>query len=170
MQKFNKNDLVRSTSDRITTKSGTMCIVLGSYKDQFGGGSESEDHYTIFREGMGEMAWAYDNELELVERNRPDILERFKIEYDAKIATLSDLDWIFLNHKEVLQNGHGASIQALANCYGMTNLWGRSGEGVEWQENARKTMEFAYPFLLVGDKEMYLEFCKKLVEKYGAKK
>lgn len=44
------------------------------------------------------------------------------------------------------------------------------GEGIEWMENARKTMEFAYPFLLIGDKEMYLEFCKKLVEKYGSKK
>lgn len=170
MQKFNKYDLVRVTSDRITGEVGTMCIILGSYKDQFGGGQESEDHYTVFREGMGEMAWAYDNELELSEKSRPDILERFKSEYDAKIATLSDLDWIFENSKEVLQDGHGASIQALASCFGMTNLWGRSGDGVEWEENAMKTMSFAYPFLLIGDKEMYLEFCKKLVEKYGAKK
>lgn len=170
MQKFNKYDLVRVTSDRITVKAGTMCIILGSYKDQFGGNEQGETSYTVFREGMGEMSWMYDGEVELVERNRPDILERFKSEYDAKIATLSDLDWIFENSKEVLQGGHGASIQALASCFGMTNLWGRSGEGVEWEENAMKTMSFAYPFLLIGDKEMYLEFCKKLVEKHGVKK
>lgn len=169
MQKFNKNDLVMVTSDNITVKAGTMCIILGSYNDLYPGYGGSSNSYSVFREGLGEMAWMYDSEMELVERNRPDILEKFKSEYKADVDKKSNLDWIFSNGNEVLEKNYGASIQALANCFGMTNLWGRSGEGVEWIENARKTMEFAYPFLLIGDKEMYLEFCKKLVEKYGAK-
>lgn len=158
--------MVRAVSSNIGT--GSMCIILGSYNDLYGGRDKDGGGYSIFIEGEGRLAWVQDDELELVERNRPDMLKKFQSEYEAKTQKLSDLDWIFSNGNEVLEKRYGASVQSLANCFGLTNIWGASGEGVVWQENAEKTILLAYPFLVVGDKDGYLAFCDKLKRKLAA--
>ena len=74
----------------------------------------------------------------------------------------SDLDWIFANGPAVAEKPHGASIQALAECFGLTNLWGRNGEGITYYSNARGTLELATPYLKAGDKAGWLARCELL--------
>lgn len=141
---------------------GMEAIVIASYSDQYrtpdsGGG------YTLrFRRG-GEVSWFYDDDLTLISSNALSLLDQWKKEQDDEIKMKSDLDWIFDHGEEVLKSPHGASICALAACFGLTNLWGRSGEGIVWYENACITMHYAAHHLKAGDKAGWLELCDKVL-------
>jgi hypothetical protein len=55
-----------------------------------------------------------------------------------------------------------APTDALANCFGLTNLWGNSGEGWTYYRNARMTLMMAEPYLAANNKVGWLEFCELL--------
>ena len=74
------------------------------------------------------------------------------------------LDWIFTNGKEVLSNPDGEAVAMLAECFGVSNLWGKNGEGFVYASNLRATLQFAAPYLLSGDKNGYLKACDEAVK------
>ncbi len=74
----------------------------------------------------------------------------------------SSIDWIFDNGDVILESPNGASISALANCFGLTNLFGTNGEGFVYYQNALMTLSLAAKFLKTNDKEGWLKFCKEL--------
>lgn len=163
-QKFDKYDHVQITKDlgpyMSHFTSDCEAIVIGSYADKFGG--INTDSYTVYLKDQGEVSWYEEHQLTLIKANQIELYKTWKFNVDEEDRIKSDLDWIFENGSEVLAGPHGSSIQALANCFGLTNLWGSQGEGYVWHLNAAKTMNLATPFLETNDKEGWLKLCKKI--------
>jgi ribosomal protein S24E len=161
MQKFKKGDWVQIAKDlgRSMTHFTADCeaIVVGSYKDQYGGSDTKS--YTLYLKNQGKSSWYEEHQLTLIESGRLDKLKEWEDAEEAERKEKSDLDWIFTHGKEVLEHPHGASIASLAKCFGLTNLWGSHGEGFVYYENARKTLAVARSFLEMGDKDGWLAHC-----------
>jgi len=161
MQKFHTGDWVRVAKDLGPTMrhftADCEAIVIGSYADQCGGGNHNS--YTLYLKGRGICSWYYGEQLTLLEAGRLDKLQAWREEAEAKRKQKSDLDWIFANGQAVAKNPHSASIQALAECLGLTNLWGRHGEGITYYDNTRIILIMATPFLKTCDKAGWLALC-----------
>jgi hypothetical protein len=171
LQKFHKGDWVRVAKDLGSTmshfESDCEAIVIGSYADQYPGfDSENTHDFTIFIKGRGQVSWYGGNQLILIETGRIDLLEQWESEKAVEVKEKSDLDWIFSHGQEVTENPHGASIQSLASCFGLDNLWGSRGEGATYYSNAIMTMQLAMQFLIMKDKIGWLEFCEELKLKH----
>jgi hypothetical protein len=167
MQKFQKGDWVRVAKDLGPHMShftaDCEAIVIGSYADQYGGKSErNKTQYTLHLKGRGQCSWYEQQQLTLIESGRLDKLQAWEDEAEAECKQKSDLDWIFANGPAVAEKPHGASIQALAECFGLTNLWGRNGEGITYYNNAMGTLGLAAPYLKAGDKAGWLARCELL--------
>ena len=164
MQKFQKGDWVRVAKDLGPSMShftaDCEAIVIGSYADQFGGSNGNS--YTLHPKGRGQSSWYYGNQLKLIESGCLDKLQAWEDEAEAERKQKSDLEWIFLNGAAVAEKPHGASIEALAKCFGLTNLWGRNGEGITYYSNSMVTLDLAAPYLKAGDKDGWLKRCELL--------
>jgi len=162
MQKYAKGDRVRIVKEcsKYMRHFPQDCeaIVIGSYADQWGGTDTGT--YTLYIKDEGEVSWYAEERFSLIERDRLDLLTQWKEEAKQEAVVKANLDWIFAQGKSVLKSPHGATIAALAKCFGLTNLWGSRGEGVTYYINARTTMQLAKPFLEAQDKEGWLDFCK----------
>lgn len=175
MQKFHKGDHVKVACDYSTgfmisdgeskpilsEWAGKEAIVIASYSDQFGV-KDSGGDYTLHIKGQGEVSWFCEKSLILIEYGRIYLLEAWEAEKETERKEKADIDWIFTNGDDVITNPHGASIETLAECFGMTNLWGKHGEGFIYYQNAMATLGMAAPFLKSGDKEGWLELCEKM--------
>lgn len=161
-QKFHKGDLVHVAKDLGSSMrhftADIDAIVIGSYRDQYGGTERNEKDYTLHLANHGQVSWYHEHQLELIEANRLDLLEQWEKEKAEEIALKSGTDWIFEHGPEVLENPHGASIEALGKDLGIDNLWGSRGEGYTYVINAAKVMAVAAPFLESKDKEGWLKF------------
>ena len=157
-QTFQRGDLVRIAKDlgpfMRHFEADVEAIVLGSYAEQYGGADR--DSYTVHIRGRGAVSWYMANQLALVKRGRLDLLEAWEAERQAEIALKCDLDWIFAHGTDVLAKPHGASIAALARCFGLTDMWGPRGEGIDLHQNQHATLALAESFLLSGDKSGWL--------------
>ena len=174
-QKFHKGDHVKVADDYSTGfnisggksepilsgYAGKDAIVIASYSDQFGI-KDSGGDYTLHIKGQGEVSWFHEGSLTLIESYRFDKLEEWKYEEESERKEKANIDWIFTHGEDVIKNPHGASIATLAECFGMTNLWGNRGEGYVYYQNARVTLELATPFLKSGDKEGWLARCDEI--------
>jgi hypothetical protein len=160
MQKFTKGDLVHVAANLGSSMShfdaDIDAIVIGSYNDQFGGSDERTPSYTLFLKGRGECSWYFESQLELIEKNRADLLKQWEAEQDAEIKQASDLDWIFENGPQVAKKPHGASVQALADSKGLGSLWGSRGEGITYYIRSGQVLAVATPFLMNRDKAGWL--------------
>ena len=162
MQKFEKGDLVRVAKDlgehMSHFDSDCDAIVIGSYADRYGG-SDCKS-YTLYLYGIGECSWYNGQQLTLIESGRLDKLQAWKEEADAESELKGNLDWIFSNGQSVIDKPHSASIQALAKCFGLTNLWGSRGEGFDYYKNSVNTLLIAEPYLKSADKSGWMELCE----------
>lgn len=165
MQKYQKGDHVQVAKDLGKSMShftsDCEAIVIGSYVDQYGG-NHVNSSYTIHIKGKGRTSWYYEHQLDLIAPNRLDLLEQWEQEAKQEAEKKSDLDWIFKHGDEVLLEASGATISALAQCFGLTNLWGSHGEGATYYCNVLETLALAEPFLKANDKEGWLDHCKTL--------
>ena len=86
MQKYNHGDLVHIVKDLGSYKthfqSDKDAIIIASYAQQFGGYDDRS--YTIYIENYGETSWYEEDQLILIEKNRCDILEKWKTEAHGK--------------------------------------------------------------------------------------
>lgn len=164
MQKFHMGDLVRVAKDLGESMShfraDCEAIVLNSYADKFGGSDHKS--YTLYFNGGGNSSWYLEHQLTLIEPGRVDKLKEWQDAAEFERRQKSDIDWIFENGEQVLDEKHGASLQALANCFGVSNLWGSRGEGIAYYHNAAATMLLAEPYLRAGDKAAWLARCDEL--------
>ena len=162
MQKFNKGDKVRVADDLGRSmshfQSGVDAIVIGSYKDQFGG--RNTKSYTIHIQGQGTCSWYEEHQLTLIEKACYEELDEWEKYLENKGTIESDLGWIFDNGPQVAKSASGYSVQKLFNCVCDGSLWGSNGEGVNYYSNSYAIMHFARPFLEVGDLEGWLKFCE----------
>lgn len=165
-QKFQKDDLVRIDKDLGSSMSHFTndcdAIVIYTYAERYWG--DDIDNYCLHLKGRGQVSWYCEHQLTLIEEGKLDLLETWEREMKEEADLKGSLDWIFENGESVLKSAHGASIAALAKCFGLTNLWGKRGEGITYYSNARTTLSLAQEFLKTGDKKGWIEFCK-LTEK-----
>lgn len=155
-QKFQFGDLVEVASDLGNSMShfpgkGETAIVMGSYRDKYGG--DNTNSYTLFFLEYGEVSWYYASQLTLIQSGAFDILHEWKTVKNMKQKKESDLEWIFENAEYVLEKRPGASISALAKVLGITNLWGPHGEGFDYYLNMEIVLGVATPFLKNNDLE-----------------
>lgn len=72
MQKFKRGDLVRIAKDLGPSmkhfQADALAVVVGSYKDQYGGGKEAEKDYTLQIKGRGRCSWYGEHQLTLVKK------------------------------------------------------------------------------------------------------
>lgn len=71
-QKFHRGDVVRIAKDLGMTMrhfpADRLAVVVGSYRDQFGGGAHNSKDYTLRLEGnTGGTSWYHEDQLTLVE-------------------------------------------------------------------------------------------------------
>ena len=160
-QKFHKGDLVHVVKDLGPSMShftsDVDAIVIGSYKDQYGGSNEHS--YTIHLKGGGKCSWYDEHQLELIEANRIDLLDAWEAEQKAEQEQKSDIDWIFENGPDVAKSPHGASVARLARDVGIDNLWGSRGEGMTYYANSMAVLALALPFLVAKDKSGWQNLC-----------
>lgn len=161
-RKFFPNDHVRILNDRISCSAGTEAVLIGSYADLYWG--NNHDCHSAQIKGGGTMAWLYDSELELIERDRPDLKEQWARETADDCERQSKLDWIFENGPDVAaRKCRGAAIAALGKCMGIDNMW-PSGEGIEWAMNEQYILACAAPWLMAKDKNGWLKTCEEFKE------
>lgn len=158
-QKFKKGDLVRIVKG--TRRLGKKAVIEGSYKDLYGGGGLTPDYCIHFRR-YGKEAWYPEDCFQLIQNNRWDLVEKWEEAFQNARGIKGDLDWIFTNGKEVLDDPKSASIAALAKCFTDLPLDGVSGETFKYIDNCRVTLSLAENYLLEGDKEGWLKFCKEI--------
>lgn len=165
-QKFNQFDHVMIADDLGGAMdhfvSGEEAIVEYTYAERFGG--NDIDSYSLYIKGHGSVAWYYEHQLTLIEKNRPDLRERWEDEQNKKDELYSDLNWIFSHGEDVLKSAKSSTIESLARCLGLTidDLWGKNGEGITYYTNARALLISASHFLKNNDRDGWEEYCKQL--------
>lgn len=171
MQKFKKGDHVRIDKDLGKSishfRADCEAIVIGSYADQYGGTDTKS--YTLHIKNSGQTSWYDECQLTLIEPGRVDLLDEWEAAQQSEKKLKSDLDWIFEHGPEVLESPHGASIQALADCFGLTDLWGSRGEGFDLWRNSRQTLLLAKPYLVNNDKKGWVNLCESAKALKGEK-
>lgn len=150
-QKFHNGDLVHIVANPGSSmahfESDVDAIVIGSYADQYGG--SNHDSYTVRIKNGGEVSWYDERQLELIEPNRSDLLQRWEEEATRRFTEESSLDWIFSHAEKVLAQPSSANVIGLAASLGFTenDLWGRHGEGYTFWRNSQLVLALAKPFL-----------------------
>ena len=169
-QKFQSGDLVQIADDlgefMAHFPAGERAVVVGSYRDQFGGGGRESGQYTLDLESQGRTSWYHEAQITLIERGGPDIAEEWARVRNAVAAERGDLDWIFDNGPEVLRGAHGPTVEALARGLNAGDL-SPHGEGYEYVGNALAVLGHAAPFLEAGDKAGWLAYCAEHEEADG---
>jgi hypothetical protein len=165
-QKFKRGDLVRIAKDLGPSmthfESDQDAIVMGSYRDQYGGDHKVND-YTIMFDNGGEVSWYHTHQLTFIKHVGEARIKEIKELKEKRQEMEADLDWIFANGEQVLKSASGSSVHALGACFGLTDLWGSNGEGFTYYTRSMQVLQLAYPFLKSGDKDGWLAFCKTIV-------
>lgn len=161
---FERGDLVRCTGDMLREAEDVLILERGSPLQ-----CDDGDHhqYSILLRRCGSFAWISEDCLTLVEAGREDLIATWRAEIDALIAQESDLDWIFSCGRDV-EKLSGESLSALGKCMGIPHLWGVTGEGTEWENNAMLVRRAAHPFVSHGDREGWERWCIRELERVAA--
>lgn len=167
-QKFQPGDLVKTLGERYRNHE-TVAIVEHCYDDKYGKGTrESPPSYSLYFEKAGGWAWHDENELELIEAGRMDLLDAWKAAEAVIKERESNISWIFDNSEEFLKKPKHYSLQALATKMGFGDLWGSRGEGVDLYENSQLVFIFAAPFVKEKDLLGFMQFCIEACTKEDA--
>lgn len=75
---FGKDDLVTLKEMKDESLNGSDAVITEIYTNDAG------TNYGLFIDGHGEFAWVHENNMELIERNRADLVEEWKIDLDLE--------------------------------------------------------------------------------------
>jgi hypothetical protein len=133
-------------------------VVIGSYKDQYGG--RGDNQYTLYLKGEGQCSWYYEEQLTLISHDGETELAKWKAERLAEGRTKGSSEWIFANGPAILHEAHPATVASLAKDLGLSvdDLWGAHGEGISYWTNAMKVLGLAEPYLRSGDASGWMAF------------
>ncbi len=140
-QKFHRGDLVHIAADlgafMSHFESDQDAIVMGSYDDQYGGGDTGV--YTVmFTETGGECSWYYERQLEFIRHVDEAEITRIKEARKQRDEQESQLPWIVEHWNK---SPSGATCDALMKAIGISEPWGKHGEGITWYSNWLVTWE-----------------------------
>jgi hypothetical protein len=88
-----------------------------------------------------------------VEHGGDDYISQIERQHREKDAQESDLAWIVANWPTVRHHASGATMGTLMALLGITEPWGRGGEGLTYYTNARGTFIVLDESLLTSDVE-----------------
>lgn len=161
MQKFNKGDKVKVSDDLGPHMShfqgGMEAIVIGSYKDKYGG-SDTES-YTIHIQNQGEVSWYYEHQLKLIQKGCYKELECWEKSLGRKYNKDSQFRREIHNPKELISklwpaadSSHITYDENLKNCdkdYWVRRQTGHDGTSIFTIEMFEKA------FIEIMNKEAY---------------
>lgn len=133
-EKFRRGDLVRISKDLGPSMEhfdgkGARAIVLGSYRDQYGGsGDHATKEYSLFIEDFGHESWFHEHQLTLIEKGSHALLETWEDQMEAWEERQSSVRWIVEHWKEVREKTSSTSILALFHAIGWHSAFERNGE------------------------------------------
>lgn len=140
-QKFIKGDLVKISADLGPSmahfQKDCKAIVMGSYKDQFGG--DDTKSYTLLINGS-ETSWYEEHQLKLIRHVGLAGIKAARKKREKENKKQSDLDWIIKNWPRLREKTPGATAEKLMALCGIKDPWGPRGEGYVWDMNARKAI------------------------------
>lgn len=136
-------------------------IVIGSYRDQYGG--DDVDSYTVMLcKSGGETSWYHEHQLTLIRHVGDEGIAAVKSEREKREAVETDLEWIVKNWPSIRDKTPGATMGELMRRCGITNPWGAHGEGYTYYMNAMATHRVLDPVLQTGDIGKVTEFMDAL--------
>lgn len=155
-QQFTRGDVVHIAKDLGDSMShfenDRDAVILGSYRDQYGGGPSGEDHYTVmFLDTGGTCSWYYDHNLTLVRHGGESEIAGCEEAKRQRDAVESDLPWIVASWPRIREQPSGATMEALMSLLGIDNPWGRHGEGITYYRNVLMARAVLDEPLLTGD-------------------
>lgn len=167
MQKYSRHDLVRIAKNLGPYMSHFIsdcdAIVRYSFKEKFG--TNDDKSYCLYVRGRGDVSWYKEHQFILIKKKQFTLLSKWKKEIKRENDLKKDIDWIFKNGKEVIKFLHDSSIQTLASCLNLDNLWGDHGEAFVYYQNALKIINLSKPYLKTGNKKGWLKYCDEIQEK-----
>lgn len=155
-QKFRRGDVVHVAEHQGASRRhfprDRDAVVMGSYRDQYGGGPSGEDHYTLmFLDTGGESSWYYDAHLTLIRHGGESEIAGCTEARRQRDAVESDLAWIVASWPRIRERPSGATMDALMQLVGIDNPWGRNGEGFTYYGNMMNTRAALDDVLSIGD-------------------
>ena len=164
-QKFHRGDVVHIAKDLGSLMAhfdaDKDAIVMGSYRDQYGG-SNTRDYTLMFCDTGYECSWYQEEQLTFLRHGGEPEIEKVLFLKAKREATETDLDWIIANWLAIRENPSGATMGALMRLIGITNPWPH-GEGFELADNQMKTFLLLDPALSTGDKDKVLARVKEII-------
>lgn len=157
MQQFQRGDVVHIAKDLGSSMShfdsDRDAVVLGSYRDQFGGGPDNEHTYTLLFLNGARVSWYYDSQLTLLRHGSEADIDEIQCYLAYQDMQDSNLNWIVANWATTRDHPSSASIHALAALagYSADDLWGKHGESIDYYANTRQLLAAFDPVLLTGD-------------------
>lgn len=165
-QKFKRGDLVHIAKDLGPYMShfdnDCDAIILGSYRDQYGGEDNVDDWSVLFCDSGGECSWYHTNQLTFIKHVGDDGIKKVEFERSKKDATQQDIHWIVANWLQIRERVPGATMAKLMELVGITNPWGSRGEGVDYYANAMATHRLLDPALSTGNMDELNAILNKL--------
>lgn len=151
-QKFHRGDYVISADHRNPGEA----VVLGSYYDQYGGSINpvnGHGYTLLFAPDGGRVSWFYEPDLTWLRHVGESGIAEIEAAAEARRTEQSDLGWILKNWPRLRDplNMPGASANALMAAIGITEPWGKHGEGMTWYSNAMATISNLREALDSGD-------------------
>lgn len=154
MQKFKRGDIVHVNKELPPYmnhfRADFDAIIIGSYADQYGG--SDVDSYTIMEPDTGgTISWYYTSNLSFVREGHDEEIQEIERQRAMREQQESDLVWIVKNWPRIRENPSGFTMCALMKLIGITNPWGRHGEGFVYHGNAMNTHAGLDSALSTGD-------------------
>ncbi len=167
-QKFKRGDVVRVADDLGDSMQhfhgkGEISHIVGSYKDQYGGGDNGEPSYTLLFTDGGESSWYDESQLTLQRHGTDAEMTSIRDARTAKNAVEGDIEWIVKHYAEIADQPPNASIHGLAALLGLSinDLWGKHGEGFDYYINSMSVWSMFQDVLSKGDAAAVRDFGAK---------
>lgn len=163
-QKFKRGDVVHIAKDlgpcMTHFENDKDAIVLGSYRDQYGG-DNTQDYTLMFCEDGNEVSWYEEHQLTFLRHGGEPEIEKVKLSRARRQSLESDPAWILANWLNIRGNPPGATMGVLMEWIGITNPWPH-GEGWELAENQLRAYRLLDSALETGELSKLNERLKQL--------
>lgn len=168
-QKFKTGNLVRVAEDLGPMMDhfpgeGKEAFIEYSYYEKFGGNQDTMPCYSLLFKNGRSVAWYDEDQLTLIDEGGEHFLTEIKEKRALKDAEESDLKWIVENWPNIRKKPSGATCEKLMSIVGITEPWGKNGEGLAWYTNACYAISMLDEVLMEGMQavEEFIEVIEEL--------
>lgn len=165
-QKFKRGDVVHIAKDLGPSmahfENDRDAIIMGSYRDQYGGDNNIDDWTVMFCDTGGECSWYHTSQLTFLRHGGEVEIKKVKLMRARRETSERDINWILANWLNIREHTPGATMGKLMELIGITNPWGAHGEGITYYSNAMRTRQLLDPVLSTGELDKLNELLAQL--------